>query len=78
MAGVLYQISTLPLYSPAISVYRLNMPEPNFSNRTVWVGDNLHVMRGGTDHVENLQLLCTHCNKSKGNKTMAEWRARQA
>ena len=22
------------------------MPEPNFTNRTVWVGDNLHVMRG--------------------------------
>ena len=22
------------------------MPEANFSNRTVWVGDNLHVMRG--------------------------------
>ena len=23
----------------------------------------------------NMQLLCTHCNKSKGGKTMAEWRA---
>ena len=22
------------------------MAEPNFTNRTVWVGDNLHVMRG--------------------------------
>ena len=22
------------------------MTEPNFTNRTVWVGDNLHVMRG--------------------------------
>ena len=22
------------------------MAQPNFSNRTVWVGDNLHVMRG--------------------------------
>ncbi len=31
--------------------------------------------RGGTDHLENLQLLCPPCNLSKGNKTMAEWRA---
>ena len=31
--------------------------------------------RGGTDHVENLQLLCPPCNHSKGGKTMAEWRA---
>ena len=41
------------------------MPEPNFTNRTVRVGDNL-------------QLLCTHCNKSKGSKTMAERRAGQS
>ena len=33
--------------------------------------------KGGTDHYENLQLLCTRCNKSKGSKTMAEWRAAQ-
>ena len=31
--------------------------------------------RGGTDHFDNLQLLCSHCNRSKGSKTMAEWRA---
>ena len=30
---------------------------------------------GGTDHFNNLQLLCSHCNRSKGSKTMAEWRA---
>lgn len=39
-----------------------------------------HIMpqsRGGTDHPENLQLLCSGCNKSKGSDTMAEWRARQ-
>jgi len=35
-------------------------------------------VQGGSDHYENLQLLCTHCNKSKGGKTMAEWRAAQA
>ena len=24
--------------------------------------------RGGTDHIENLQLLCSHCNRVKGNR----------
>ena len=24
--------------------------------------------RGGTDHIENLQLLCAHCNKTKGDR----------
>ena len=33
--------------------------------------------RGGTDHPDNLQLLCSGCNRSKGGKTMAEWRAAQ-
>ena len=31
--------------------------------------------QGGTDHLENLQLLCSHCNRSKGRRTMAEWKA---
>jgi len=31
--------------------------------------------RGGTDTLETLQLLCAGCNRSKGAKTMAEWRA---
>ncbi len=26
--------------------------------------------RGGTDHIENLQLLCGHCNKVKGDRGM--------
>ena len=28
--------------------------------------------RGGTDHVDNLQLLCAACNSLKGNRTQAE------
>ena len=31
--------------------------------------------KGGTDAFKNLQVLCSHCNKSKGSKTMAEWNA---
>ena len=34
-------------------------------------------IKGGTDHIDNLQLLCPHCNRSKGGSTMAEWRARR-
>ena len=31
--------------------------------------------KGGTDELDNLQMLCMRCNSSKGNKTMAEWNA---
>ncbi len=31
--------------------------------------------RGGTDHIENLQLLCNACNSMKGTKTQAEFLA---
>ena len=31
--------------------------------------------RGGTDHLDNLQLLCNPCNRSKGRRTPAEWKA---
>ena len=33
--------------------------------------------KGGTDQPSNLQLLCSGCNRSKGSRTMAEWRAAQ-
>ena len=31
--------------------------------------------QNGGDELENLQLLCTHCNRSKGGKSMPEWNA---
>ena len=34
--------------------------------------------KGGTDHIENLQLLCGHCNRVKGSGTMAEFAAKTA
>lgn len=43
--------------------------------------DNLHLdhivplARGGRHTVGNLQMLCQHCNQSKGKKVMTEWRA---
>ena len=49
------------------------MTAPNFADKTIWTGDNLdiHVVprsRGGTDHLDNLQLLCSSCNRIKGDR----------
>lgn len=33
--------------------------------------------RDGSDYIENIALACPHCNSSKGNKTVSEWRATQ-
>ena len=49
--------------------------ETHFPFKVMEVDHILPKSKGGTDHADNLQLLCTHCNKSKGGKTMAEWRA---
>ena len=32
--------------------------------------------KGGTGHLDNLQLLCGHCNSLKGNRPMEYLRAR--
>ena len=32
-------------------------------------------VRGGTDHLDNLQLLCNACNSMKGTRSQAEFRA---
>jgi len=52
--------------------------DTHFPFKVMEVDHILPRSKGGSDHFENLQLLCTHCNKSKGNKTMAEWRAMQS
>ena len=51
--------------------------ETHFPFRVMDVDHMLPRSRGGTDHPDNLQLLCSGCNRSKGGKTMAEWRAVQ-
>ena len=49
--------------------------DTHFPFRVMKVDHILPKSRGGTDHPDNLQLLCSGCNRSKGGKTMAEWRA---
>ena len=51
--------------------------ETHFPFRVMDVDHILPRSRGGTDHPDNLQLLCSGCNRSKGGKTMAEWKAAQ-
>ena len=38
----------------------------------------LPVSRGGTNELDNLQMLCQRCNGSKHNKTMEEWQGEAA
>ena len=47
----------------------------HFPFRVMDVDHILPRSKGGTDHASNLQLLCSGCNRSKGGRTMAEWRA---
>ncbi|MDE0239399.1 MAG: DNA methyltransferase [bacterium] len=47
----------------------------HFPFRVMEVDHKLPRSKGGTDHPDNLQLLCSGCNRSKGGRTMAEWRA---
>ena len=47
----------------------------HFPFRVMDVDHILPRSRGGTDHSDNLQMLCSGCNRSKGSKTMAEWKA---
>ena len=40
----------------------------HFEMRNLEVDHIIAKSQGGTDHIENLQLLCGHCNKVKGNR----------
>ena len=47
---------------------RCNGCETEFPFRAFTVDHIVPQSRGGTDHPENLQLLCSHCNSVKGNR----------
>ena len=49
--------------------------DTHFPFRVMDVDHKLPRSKGGTDHPDNLQLLCSGCNRSKGGRTMAEWKA---
>ena len=49
--------------------------DTHFPFRIMEVDHILPKCRGGTDTAKNLQLPCSHRNRSKGDMTMAVWRA---
>ena len=52
---------------------KVHFPFQNFT-----VDHILPQSQGGTDHIDNLQLLCSYCNSFKGTGSMTEARARYA
>ena len=50
--------------------------EIHFPFRNLTIDHKIPRSRGGTDHFENLWLLCGACNSMKGTGTVAELRAR--
>lgn len=47
---------------------RCNGCRTEFPFRAFAVDHIIPRARGGTDHIDNLQLLCTHCNSTKGDR----------
>ncbi len=48
----------------------------HFKSRHLEVDHIIAQAKGGTDHIENLQLLCGHCNRTKGDRGMAYLRTK--
>ena len=57
---------------------KCNLCKHQFEFRNMEVDHIIPKAKGGPDDDSNLQLLCGHCNKIKGDGTMAEARARLA
>lgn len=51
--------------------------QTHFPFRVMDVDHILPQSKGGTDHPNNLQMLCSGCNRSKGGRTMAVWKSVQ-
>ena len=46
------------------------MTTPNFADKTIWTGDNLDILRGmNSETVDLIYLLCSHCNRIKGDRS---------
>jgi len=45
--------------------------QEHFQQHHLEVDHNISRKKGGTDHLENLQLLCSYCNRTKGDRGMA-------
>ena len=54
---------------------RCNGCDMHFPYKVFEIDHILPRSKGGSGHPDNLQLLCNACNRSKGDKTMAEWKA---
>ena len=50
---------------------RCNGCKTEFPFRAFEVDHIIPQSRGGTDHIDNLQLLCGHCNRTKGDRDQA-------
>ena len=48
----------------------------HFQSRHLEVDHYIARSKGSTDHIDNLQLLCGHCNRTKGNRGMEYLRAK--
>ena len=44
----------------------------HFESRHLEVDHYIARSKGGSDHLDNLQLLCSHCNRMKGNRGMED------